>query len=1083
MEAYLQDRVFLKKLMENRSRTIYVRVTTLDMDLNITDRIIGRPTEGSINVDGASAVRRSCNLTFVTDRIDISDHNWALNTRVKLEIGMANTTSDYLDVDIAWFPQGIYVITQFSMAIGTNSSTISISGQDKMCLLSGEVSGLLPSEIDFAHYDQLDAQGKVVETVDTPLSEIILTMVHTYGLEPLDNIVVELPEDRGFNLLTYRGENPLYLFHKRGENNTDTVVNFTFYGNIANDAGTVSLETLGTYWKPKGINKESEIQWGNPFVQGGQTYYIEKIEYGQTAGYEETPLTYAGELKAAPGEAVTSILDKIKNMLGDFEYFYDLEGKFIFRQKQTFLQTQWNEKIALEAFEKGEYSYEFNDLSMFTSFNNNPNIKNLKNDFTVWGEYKTATGAALPIHMRLAIDKKPTRYHSPWQDKTYIGLIQPAGTQPEGGGYDWRELIYQMAIDYYEHHLDPDYGILLEQHNSFVKNGRTGYEQYYQDIQGFWRSCLYEPDRDKAISAWERTPYNSDKPKYEYEWTELPSNITKFGEDAPVPYSSWYIDKAVSGEGGPSYRILWTESINLQPSVYAMYYSSTSTKDATFNVLEPPASIRRLYKYNKSTGDYSSIIDYPLIEGSYYIYERDIEDGSQIAERKNIAISNTWGVMELLENLYLKRPEDTEEQAIPMFNRFPINKMPGYNINKYRDGIYYQRTSNSRPSKCLSLNYYLPDSSGQTSGSISTEWTETDWNKAREAFATPDTRIQMDFGNNNIVWYEMSANNQNIPYVIGRYWPSTAEGVTHGVYYRTDDNQLKLYAQYLMDQGINKTPSGENADKYQIIDEYWLASAFSGIRDLKNNVEVSRDNLYRKTDNKDENGKPIFLPAFEDETLVTDTIYYRSSQLSANEITEPEEFETYYPTNLDGSLNTSVPQQKRMREYWTYVTDYDLNTYWKKAVLDQPETLIFWFDFLDPADYPELEPYSVAKAGSRPMIKNEKTVRAIYYPEVPNVYFGDDCPLQPEAKEYFTISSRGQSAHDTIDSWLYNHTYITESVSINSIPIYHLEPNSKIYIFDEEHGINGDYIVDKLTIPLAYNGTMSITATKAPETF
>jgi hypothetical protein len=153
MEAYLQDKTFLKTLMENRSRTIYVRVTTLDMDLNVIDRIIGRPTEGSINVDGASAVRRSCSLTFVTDRIDISDHNWALNTRVKLEIGMANTTSDYPELDIIWFPQGVYVITQFSMAIGTNSSTISISGQDKMCLLSGEVSGLLPAEVDFAHYN------------------------------------------------------------------------------------------------------------------------------------------------------------------------------------------------------------------------------------------------------------------------------------------------------------------------------------------------------------------------------------------------------------------------------------------------------------------------------------------------------------------------------------------------------------------------------------------------------------------------------------------------------------------------------------------------------------------------------------------------------------------------------------------------------------------------------------------------------------------------------------------------------------------------------------------------------------------
>jgi hypothetical protein len=30
------------------------------------------------------------------------------------------------------------------------------------------------------------------------------------------------------------------------------------------------------------------------------------------------------------GENVVTILDKIKNQLGDFEYFYDVDGKFVF---------------------------------------------------------------------------------------------------------------------------------------------------------------------------------------------------------------------------------------------------------------------------------------------------------------------------------------------------------------------------------------------------------------------------------------------------------------------------------------------------------------------------------------------------------------------------------------------------------------------------------------------------------------------------------------------------------------------------------------------------------------------------------
>jgi hypothetical protein len=79
----------------------------------------------------------------------------------------------------------------------------------------------------------------------------------------------------------------------------------------------------------------------------------------------------------------------------------------------------------------------------------------------------------------------------------------------------------------------------------------------------------------------------------------------------------------------------------------------------------------------------------------------------------------------------------------------------------------------------------------------------------------------------------------------------------------------------------------------------------------------------------------------------------------------------------------------------------------------------------------------------------------------------------------FTISSKGKSAKERIDELLYNHSYCIESANITTIPVYHLEPNTRIFIQDDNSKINGEYIVSRLTIPLTYNGTMSITATKA----
>jgi hypothetical protein len=49
------------------------------------------------------------------------------------------------------------------------------------------------------------------------------------------------------------------------------------------------------------------------------------------------------------------------------------------------------------------------------------------------------------------------------------------------------------------------------------------------------------------------------------------------------------------------------------------------------------------------------------------------------------------------------------------------------------------------------------------------------------------------------------------------------------------------------------------------------------------------------------------------------------------------------------------------------------------------------------------------------------------------------------------------------------------------LPIYYLEPNTRIFVKDENSGIDGEYIINRITIPLQYQGTMSISATKVVE--
>jgi hypothetical protein len=122
---------------------------------------------------------------------------------------------------------------------------------------------------------------------------------------------------------------------------------------------------------------------------------------------------------------------------------------------------------------------------------------------------------------------------------------------------------------------------------------------------------------------------------------------------------------------------------------------------------------------------------------------------------------------------------------------------------------------------------------------------------------------------------------------------------------------------------------------------------------------------------------------------------------------------------------------------------------------------------------------------------NDNNVKSIYFRETPSVIYGGK-NLTGDFTAYkwiqvadesidsmFSISSQGLSAKDKLDESIYQHGYCIESATITTIPIYYLQPNTRIYLFDEKANLEGDYIISKITIPLSYNGTMSITATKA----
>ena len=80
-----------------------------------------------------------------------------------------------------------------------------------------------------------------------------------------------------------------------------------------------------------------------------------------------------------------------------------------------------------------------------------------------------------------------------------------------------------------------------------------------------------------------------------------------------------------------------------------------------------------------------------------------------------------------------------------------------------------------------------------------------------------------------------------------------------------------------------------------------------------------------------------------------------------------------------------------------------------------------------------------------------------------------------------TGGGSSNSAYNKIRELLDQYTSYNESISIQAIPIYYLEPNTRIGVRDIESNIFGDYMISTISIPLDINGTMSISATRALE--
>ena len=387
---YLRDKNFLKTIDRISLKEEFAKITILNWQERPIEDIQGKVSSGTLNINGNSSLRRTCNLTILIDEnnsnITSVKNSLSINKKIKLDIGIKNNTSQYSEYDIIWFPLGTYIISSVSIT-NTNSQITSASLQlkDKMCLLNGECGGLLPASVTFSSYDVLDANG-AYQTEQPTIYTIIKYVVNYFGGEQLPKILISDVDERVRKVMKWTGSNPLYI---------------TQY----------TSTTSGVQY---GATTDKE-QVDEALAAGTIDSYTE-YKSGQDVGYIYTDFIYPGELIGDAGNSVCDILDKIKSALGNYEYFYDLDGNFIFQEIKNYLNTSksttdlndMEQNDYLIDITKGKSVYTFDDSFLISSYSNAPQYSMIKNDYIVWGMREEATtGATYPIRYHLAIDTKP----------------------------------------------------------------------------------------------------------------------------------------------------------------------------------------------------------------------------------------------------------------------------------------------------------------------------------------------------------------------------------------------------------------------------------------------------------------------------------------------------------------------------------------------------------------------------------------------------------------------------------------------------------------------------------------------------
>ena len=1038
---FLKNNDFIAQIVQQREHDVYACITALNFKEEPIDQIQGKITTGSINIDGDSNIRRTCSLTLISDNININDIYWGIKTKIKLDIGLRNhLTGEYAASngypEIVWFPQGYYVLSSFNASISASNATISIQGKDKMCLLNGDLSGQLTSQVDFGTEEIITEEMIPVTIIKEQFNnsnKLMQTYQNKYYIKEVNKSRVYKSEAIDVNYY------PKYIFIK--DDNGD------FYTIDKNVFLTISNKNIPTnslrYDIYKLIDSPGELFESSTQKEVGKIYYKKQSEqYFILDDSENTNANYY---------ALTNIYERNINV-NKVKIPVD---KIIREAVHAYAQEPYQNII-------------INDLSQYGL-----EKMTYKGDATIYILYNTATEEDEQIFFSTSTSSSLVQLVTDWDEnqfynfqtgegqKVYLGNDGYQTTPNDTPPYKVKKYSYGDDIGYqltdltYAGDLICNEGEALTAMLDKIKTMLGEFEYFYNEEGKF----IFQKKKNYLQTSWTQLTNNEygepyidfekDKIAFDFKQNQLLSSIS----NSPVlnnvhnDITVWGKRKGISGAEIPIHA---RYAIDKKPKYYKtlqgkIYYTKEYKEEDQKQYYTKNYHMRNPHKtmaIDTALFVYTLDNDYANCWWNLFKLLDFYENVLNITVDTNSSLQSLFSKTTHSSLSELKKTLINNNNIINLSSLQEGEDIDCFSLTKNNDNTYMLSKSNG----VQSINYYISNFKNneqkqyyiyipsiipfkENDASLCVDWRELIYQMALDYFAAQGCSEEnpLLIENGQMIYpedmlYEISRQNPE-------YYPSGYTG----------------YEQYYTD-----------------LQGFW--------RQLYN---------------------PDYVPAIS----YTNGYYDKDKKWISGEKTY--NFEYYFDKS-----NISINQYADALDYETFALDKgDKKIYWNRAVFLEPETLNFWFDFIDCDEQADLVKFSIPQIGDRNKVVKEDKASSIIFKEAPNIVFYLNEEKSDEEKQriantisgyssinlpsdhlqYFTISTKSLSVKDKLDELLYQYSYCTENISINSIPIYHLSPNTRIFIQDDKTEINGEYIIHKLTIPLTYNGMMSISASKAPE--